>query len=108
MLINSLLVEKASDSSINKINQGICGCVMGGSGVSFLNFRLNFLRKLLSELDAPLIVRVYVPDDSLDEDFMFVRGDQLAKSEWIQLGKENRVCWSISLKEIRPVFARHV
>ena len=62
---------------------------MGGGGVSLLNFRLNLLCKLLAELDAPLVVRVYVPDDALDEDFVFVRGDQLAKRKWIQLGEKN-------------------
>ena len=77
------------DSSIYKINQGIGGGVMGGGGVSLLNFRLDLLGKLLAELDAPLVVRVYVPDDSLDEDFVFVRGDQLAKRKWIQLGEKN-------------------
>lgn len=76
---------------------------MGGRGVSLLNFRLDLFRKLLSELDAPLVVRVYVPDDALDEDFMLISGDQLAKSERIQLGKKDRVCWSISLKELNPV-----
>lgn len=73
---------------------------MGRSGVSFLNFRLNLLCKLLAKFYAPLVVRVYIPDDTLNEDFVLVRGDQLAKSEWIKLRKKNRVCRSISLKII--------
>ena len=86
-----MLIKKAQslDSRIYKINQGIGGGVMGGGGVSLLNFRLDLLRKLLAELDTPLVVRVNIPDDALDEDFVFVRGDQLAKSEWIQLGKKD-------------------
>ena len=84
-------------SSINEIDQGIGGRVVGSSCASFLNFRLDLLCKLLAKLDSPLVVGVNVPDDTLDEDFVLVCGDQLAQREGIEFREKNRVCWSITL-----------
>ena len=70
---------------------------MGSSCASFLNFRLDLLCELLAKLDTPLVVGIDVPDDALDEDFVLVRGDQLAQGERIQFREKDGVCRAITL-----------
>ena len=48
-----------------------------GSSAAF-EFRDNLLRQHLAQLDAPLIKRIDLPDGSLREDAVLVKGDQLA------------------------------
>ncbi len=45
--------------------------------VSGAQFRHDVLRQRLSELHAPLVKGINVPDDALDENFMLVQGDEL-------------------------------
>src|SRR5438034_11214891 len=44
-----------------------------------LELRDNALRQHFTQLDAPLVKRVDVPDSALGEDRMFVESDQLAE-----------------------------
>ena len=48
-------------------------------GVGLGEFRKNLLRELLAEFHAPLVVAVDVPDNALDEDLVFVHGDEGAE-----------------------------
>jgi hypothetical protein len=45
-----------------------------------LQFRHNTLRRNLSQLYAPLVERIQIPDDALCEDVMLVKRDELAQS----------------------------
>ena len=48
-------------------------------GVGLGQFREDLLRELLAEFHAPLVVAVDVPDNALDEDLVFVHGDEGAE-----------------------------
>lgn len=53
----------------------------------------------LAQLNAPLIERVDVPNDTLSEDLVLVCGDESSQCEWSQLLDNNRICWTIAGKD---------
>ena len=55
-----------------------------GSGLA-LDFLQDRRRQFLAQFHAPLVERVDAPDHRLDEDLVFVKGDQLAQGEGIDL-----------------------
>lgn len=89
---------------------------MRGNFIAILQFRLNRLGEGLSELflvrhiqrddetnlNTPLIERVDVPDDSLDEDFMLIHGNQTPKSTRVQGLIEDRISGMVSEEDLIP------
>ena len=41
--------------------------------------------KMLAELNAPLVERIDIPDDTLHEYLVLIEGDQRAKRAWVKL-----------------------
>jgi len=57
---------------------------MRGDGTAGCQFRLNLFRQLFAKLHSHLIVRVDIPDRPLDEDLVFIKGDQTAEGLGIE------------------------
>lgn len=47
--------------------------------------------ELFAQLDPPLVEAEDIPDDSLNEDFMFVHGDEASKRSGGQTFEQDRV-----------------
>ena len=65
--------------SLEPLDEPVGGAVVVQFGVGLGEFRKNLLRELLAEFHAPLVVAVDVPDNALDEDLVFVHGDEGAE-----------------------------
>lgn len=63
-------------------------------------FRQNGLGQLLTKLDTPLIVRVDVPDGTLDKDLVFIHGNERTKSGRSQLLEQERVGRLVALEDL--------
>src|SRR5262249_27920381 len=78
--------------------------VVGGAVVlklgRFWAFELwdNRLRQRFAQLNAPLVERVDVPDDTLGEDAMLVQRDELAQRLGCEPFGKNRVRWPVALE----------
>ena len=53
--------------SLEPLDEPVGGAVVVEFGIGLGKFRENLLRKLLAELDTPLVVAVDVPDNALGE-----------------------------------------
>src|SRR5260370_15777726 len=63
-----------------------------------LNLRDDALRQRLTQLDAPLIERIDVPDHPLGEDGVFVQSHQFAQGFRRQPLSQDRVRWTIAFE----------
>src|SRR4029450_1404489 len=64
-----------------------------------LKFRNDPLRQHLAQLDTPLVERVKIPDHALNEDRVFVEGDEFAERFRFQLISENSVRGGVPLED---------
>ncbi len=60
------------------------------------NFGENSRREIFPQLDAPLIERVDPPDRGLDEDLVFVKGDQLPQNSRRQERRQQGIARSVA------------
>lgn len=58
--------------ALKEIDEAICRTIVRQDFFAGIKFRFNGLGQLLAQLDAPLIERVNVPDDTLHKDLMLV------------------------------------
>lgn len=59
---------------LDEADETVGGGIVAGDGTFTLQFRLDHLGQLLTQLDTPLIIRVDVPHDTLGEDLVLVHG----------------------------------
>lgn len=96
-------------------NEGVGGAIVLQVGL-FLAFQFgdDAVGEDFAEFDAPLVEGVDVPDGALDEDFVFVEGDDLAESFGCETVGEKRVGWTVALEgavwhlEGRDPAGRHI
>ena len=65
---------------LESIDQSIGRRIVGRHRSVVTEFRQDLAGQLFAQLDAPLVEAEDVPDDALDEDLVFVHGDQAAQS----------------------------
>jgi len=65
-----------------------------------LQLREDLSGQLLAQLDTPLIEGENVPDDPLDEDFVFIQGDQLAEAKRGDLLEQKGVSRPVAAKTL--------
>ena len=56
-----------------------------------IQFRENFTGQLLAQLYTPLVKTEDIPDDALNEDFVFIHGDQTAQGFGCEFLEQNRI-----------------
>lgn len=78
-------------ASLVMVDKSIGGRIMGGDIARLAEFRQDGFRQLLAKLHAPLIKRVDIPDNTLDEDLVLVHGNQGTKRGWSEFLKQDRV-----------------
>ena len=71
---------------------------MAGTCRTFGNICSHRGSKLLAVLHTPLVERVDSPNNSLAEDFVFVKSDQLAQGAGSQTREQNGVARSVAVK----------
>src|SRR3712207_312843 len=81
-------------------DQAVGGTVVIANRLAPREFRKNPRGKLLAELDSPLVEAVQVPDDALNENLVFVEGDQGAEPERGQPAVEDRGGRPVSLEDL--------
>lgn len=64
---------------LHEVDETVGAGVVVGDRLVVLQIVEDDLRQLLAQLNAPLIVGVDVPDDSLHEDLVLIRSDQRAQ-----------------------------
>lgn len=57
----------------DEINKSVRGCIVTRYRSVVAQFRFDSLSQLLAQFDTPLIVRVYIPNDALDEYLVLVQ-----------------------------------
>lgn len=57
---------------LDEIDETVCGAIVRGDLIAMVQLRFNGLGQLLSQLHAPLIERVNVPNNALHEDLVLV------------------------------------
>ena len=85
--------------TFNEVDESVGGRIVAAHGILVVEFGLDGLRQLLAQLDAPLIVRVDVPNDALSKDLVLVHGDEGAQRERRHLLHHDRVGRSIALED---------
>lgn len=80
-------------------DQIVCRAVMIENGLHrALHFRDNALRQDFSQLYAPLVERIEIPDDALRENVMFVKRNKLPQGRGRKPSSEDHVRWPVALK----------
>src|SRR5207249_421589 len=80
-------------------DQGIGRAVVSKGRVSSdLQFGHDALGELLTQLDAPLVERVDVPDRSLNKDAVLVQRDELAERFWSQPLDQECARWPVAFE----------
>ena len=83
---------------VDEINQAVGRRIVSGHRLLSVQFRQDDLGQLFAELHAELIVRVDVPDLSLDEDLVLVGSNQQAQGERCNAWKYERIGRSVAAK----------
>lgn len=86
--------------NLDVVDQPIGGRIVGGSFVRVGQIALDGLGQRLAQLNAPLVERVDVPDDTLGEDLVLVHGDQRTQRERGHLLDEDRVGRAVSGEDL--------
>ena len=73
---------------------------MRGHRLVVLQLRKDLSGQLLAQLDTPLIEGENVPDDPLNEDLMFIQGDQLTKAKRGDLLEQEGVSRPVAAKTL--------
>jgi len=74
--------------------------VMIGNRLRSIKLRKDGLCELLAQLNSPLIVRVDVPDDSLNKDLVLIHGNQASQDEGGEFGVHNGVGGFVSSESL--------
>ena len=95
-----LFLSSSAHVGLVPVDETVGAAVMVADGSSILQLREDSISELLAKLDAPLVVAVDVPDDTLDEDLVLVHGDERAKSMGSQLGHHDGVGGMVALEDL--------
>lgn len=80
------------------IDERVGGGVVACDFIRRAELGKNDFGELFTKFDAPLIEGVDVPDDALDENFVFVESDQGTQRAWGEFLEHDRVGWTISFE----------
>src|SRR3569623_1594603 len=80
------------------VDQTIGGRIVCRHRVIALELGQDTFCELFSELHAPLIEGIDLPDDALHEDLVFVKRDERAQAAWRELLEHDRIAGSIARK----------
>ena len=64
-------------------------------------FGQNIFCKPFTQFNAPLVETEDIPDHTLNENLMFIQGDQRTERSWIEFLKENGIGRFIALKDLK-------